>query len=103
MSGIILFDEILDKNYLFTSQQAFDFSESAISYQINYLENNTSENIFKDDIKKLEQIQKKLSKNIFEKSLTLTYKKALDKAEVPQLTIQDIIAEIENISYNLEK
>lgn len=64
MSGIILFDEILDKNYLFTSQQAFDFSESAISYQIKYLENNKSENIFKDDIKNWNKYKKIIKKYI---------------------------------------
>lgn len=97
IKGLILLNDIMDKNFLFTAKQATDFVQEAIKYQRKYIQENRN-CYFEYSEGVLDWIEKQVRPELFKKSLTDEYQKALDFAEVPQLTAKDIFKIIEEVN-----
>ena len=89
IKGLILLNDIMDKKYLFTAQQATYFVQEAIKYQRKYIQENKN-CYFEYSESVLDWIEKQVRPELFKKSFTDKYQKALDFVEVSQLTAQDI-------------
>lgn len=89
IEGLILLNDIMDKKYLFTAQQATDFVQEAIKYQRKYIRENRGY-LFEYGERELYYIEKQIRLGLFKKSFINEYQKALDFVNVSQLTAQEI-------------